>query len=181
MAEDTGTEETSDDTSTDTDVDTGTDLTPDQLQAELSRARREAAKYRNRVKQAEAEAQQLKEQGQSEAEKAVAKARDEGREEALRTANARIVSSAAIAAAAGKLANPRRAPQLIDLSDIEVDDEGNVDEKELDRRIADLLKTDPYLSADAEPKRGSGGLGARQQSTTTADPLERELRSKLGV
>ena len=149
---------------------------------ELKRARDEANKFRKRAQAAEREAAKLKEATQSETEKLIAQARDEARNETMAAANARLIRSEAIAAAAGRLANPRLAPQLLDLDGLEVDDDGNVDSSEITKRIDALLKSDPYLSADQEPpRRGSGGGGARQQDTSTVSSLEEQVRAKLGI
>jgi hypothetical protein len=148
---------------------------------ELKRARDEANKFRKRAQAAEREAAKLKEATQSETEKLIAQARDEARNETMAAANARLLRSEAIAAASGKLANPRLAPQLLDLDGLEVDEDGNVDSSELTKRIDALLKSDPYLAPSEEPtRRGSGGVGARQQSSTTGS-MESQVRAKLGI
>jgi hypothetical protein len=89
--------------------------------------------------------------------------RSQARAEAIAEANERIVRSEVKAAAAGKLNDPSDALRLLDLSQFEVDDDGNVDEDDIAEAIEDLIKKKPYLAAAQGGRRfqGSGDGGAR--------------------
>lgn len=65
----------------------------------------------------------------------------------LSKANDRILKSEIKSAAAGKLQNPALAIRLLDLSEFEVDEDGNVDEDEIAEAIDELLEREPYLAA----------------------------------
>lgn len=94
----------------------------------------------------------------------------EGRKQALAEANARIVRAEIKAAAAGKLADPTDAVAFIDASEIDVDDDGNVDEDAIADAIADLLKKKPHLAVqDGKRFKGSADGGARKGSTKSID------------
>ena len=84
---------------------------------------------------------------------------------ALARANDRIKKSEVKAAAKGVLADPGDAFKFLDLDDIEVDDDGNVDEDAIASAIADLVKQKPYLAAQGERRfRGGSDGGARKES-----------------
>lgn len=84
--------------------------------------------------------------------------------EASAAAASRIVKSEVKAAAAGQLADPADAYRFLDLSEFEVDEDGNVDEGEIADAIADLIKRKPYLAAQggAKKQHGSADGGARK-------------------
>lgn len=93
------------------------------------------------------------------------KARREAESEALSKANSRIVRSEVKAAAKGVLADPGDAFKFLDLDEIEVDDDGNVDEEAIADAIAELVKKKPYLAAQGERRfRGGSDGGARKES-----------------
>lgn len=124
--------------------------------AARKRAEREA-------KEAKAELDKIRNAGQSEQEKAIAKAKAEGTTEALKTANARILRAEIKAAAGGKLTDPADAVRLLDLSDFEVDADGEVDSKAIAKAIDQLVKDKPYLAGNGagNTTRGSADQGAR--------------------
>ncbi len=91
-------------------------------------------------------------------------ARQEAEQAALAKANTRILKAEVRAAAAGKLADPADALQLLDLTQFEVDADGEVDADEIASAIEDLIKSKPYLAATAPTTRrfqGSGDGGVR--------------------
>ena len=93
------------------------------------------------------------------------KAAREAESAALARANDRIKKSEIKAAAKGILADPADAFKFLDLDDIEVDDDGNVDEDAIASAIADLVKQKPYLAAQGERRfRGGSDGGARKES-----------------
>lgn len=143
-------------------------------------------------KAAEAEARKVRE------ELAAAKAAAEGREaehqaaieaqrvkdEALATANLKIVKANLRAAAAGKLADPSDALTFIDPSSFEVDDDGNTDEAALAAAIADLITNKPYLAAQGKRFQGDADGGARKDaipSQLTRDDLARMTPEEINT
>lgn len=100
---------------------------------------------------------------------------------ALAKANGRIVRSEIKAAAKGVLADPADAFKFIDLDQFEVDDDGNVDEGEIAKAVADLVKQKPYLAAaQGQQQRFQGGAdqGARKASQQKSE--EQQLTEELG-
>lgn len=104
-------------------------------------------------------------------EQALEAARREGETAAEKRANERLVKAELKSAAKGKLNNVADALVFIDVSSIEVGDDGEVDTGALDAAIANLLTERPYLAA-AEQKRfqgnadqGEGKSGAPKQLT----------------
>lgn len=110
-------------------------------------------------------------------ERAVAEARVQARQEVLAESNATLVRAEVIAAAVGKLRNPRLAPSLIDLDGLEVKD-GKVDAKEIAKRIDRLLEEEDYLAAAQRPRAGSGDGGTR--GTPVADSMDARIRRAAG-
>lgn len=155
----------------------GADQLGDPGKKALASMKERLRKERERRKAAETERDRLKgaggddndpEQIRSEADKA-----------ATAKANQRIVRSEVRAAAAGKLTNPRDALAFLDLSQFEVDEDGQVDEDEIADAIEDLLKERPYLGAAAkapEPRfKGSGDGGARKGTGGPKQLTEQEV------
>jgi hypothetical protein len=119
------------------------------------------------VKEAQAELEKLREASLSETERAISQARREAREEATRDLNSRLVRAEAKAVATGRLADPEDIVRYVDLSQFEVDENGNVDVKALNKEIDTLLKAKPYLAA--QRVGGDVDSGARGKVTTGND------------
>jgi hypothetical protein len=103
--------------------------------------------------------------------------RSQARAEAIAEANERIVRSEVKAAAAGKLNDPSDALRLLDLSQFEVDNDGNVDEDDIAEAIEDLIKKKPYLAAQGGKRfQGSGDGGARNGTQTPAQLTRTDLQ-----
>lgn len=100
-------------------------------------------------------------------EQAIEAAKAEARAETLTAANARILKSELRAAATGKLADPTDAALYIDLSEFDVNDDGDVDSDALTEAIADLLERKPHLAA-GKPNRfdGAADQGAKGKDVT---------------
>ena len=99
---------------------------------------------------------------------------------ALTKANGRIVRSEIKDAAKGVLADPADAFKFIDLDQFDVDDDGNVDEGEIAKAVADLVKSKPYLAAaQGQQQRFQGGAdqGARKVHQKSE---EQQLTDALG-
>jgi hypothetical protein len=99
-------------------------------------------------------------------EREAREAAEKQRDEALTTAQRRVVRSEVVARAAGKLADPSDAPALLDLDEFKLDDKGEVDSKAIDAALDDLLKRKPHLAADTKRRTGSWDGGARPGGTT---------------
>ncbi|MDX3405532.1 hypothetical protein PV708_04740 [Streptomyces sp. ME02-6977A] len=98
---------------------------------------------------------------------------------ALGRANDRIVRAEVKAAAAGKLADPGDAYRFLDLSQFEVDDDGNVDADEVSDAIEDLLKSKPYLAAQGGTKprfQGTADSGARKGTARPSQLTEADVK-----
>lgn len=101
----------------------------------------------------------------------VDKVRREALAEATRQANDRIIRSEVKAAAAGKLADPADAIRLLDLTQFEVGDDGEVDEDAITEAIDDLVKKKPYLAAQGGRRfQGSGDGGHRGDGKPKLQP-----------
>lgn len=104
-------------------------------------------------------------------ENALEAARREGETAATTAANARLVKSELRAAAKGKLSNVADALVFIDVSAIEVGEDGEVDQGALDAAIDALLSERPYLGVPEQKRfqggadQGSGKNGAPKQLT----------------
>lgn len=82
--------------------------------------------------------------------------------------------------AKGVLADPADAFRFLDVTDFEVDSDGNVDEDEIAKAVADLVKSKPYLAAaQGQQQRFQGGAdqGARK---ATHKSEEQQLTDALG-
>ncbi|MET8765855.1 hypothetical protein [Streptomyces sp. NPDC004658] len=132
---------------------------------------------------------QLRERGDGDGRKSSAKDGDQGdddaesiREQARAEARAEVwaerVEAAAVAAAAGRLANPARVAQLLgdDLADIPKDDKGRPDKDAISELIDDLLETDPYLAAPA-----TGGTGRRFQGDADSGARKKTKKSAASL
>jgi hypothetical protein len=114
---------------------------PDDLEA----LRGALANERRRRKAAEIELAKLRQQHVSDDEKALQAARDEGRAEAFKAVGLRVAAAEFRAVAAGKLADPDAALEVLDLSRF-VGDEGEIDLVGLTAivdKLAAPLRTDP--------------------------------------
>lgn len=89
------------------------------------------------------------------------------KDEALAAANDRIKRAEIRAAAAGKLNDPKDALSFLDLSTIEVSDDGEVDGDAVAAAIADLVQSKPYLAAQGKRFEGDADGGARKESGPT--------------
>lgn len=103
--------------------------------------------------------------------------RREATQQAVKAANERILKAEIKAAAAGKLADPGDALRLLDVSNFEVDADGNVDADEIAEAIDGLLRSKPYLSAQGVRRfQGSADGGARKGSREGAQLTQDDLK-----
>jgi hypothetical protein len=112
--------------------------------------------------------------------------REQAREEARAEVWNERVEAAAIAAAAGRLANPARVAALLgdDLADVPKDDRGRPDREAISELIDELLESDPYLAAPATGGtgrrfQGDADGGARKKSKKAAASLEEAITAKF--
>lgn len=147
----------------------------DAMKRERQQAKAEARELRKQLEQLQ---RQLADKDKIPDEQAIEAARREAAAEAAATANLRIVRSEVKAAATGKLIDPHDALVNIDLKQFEVDDDGTVDEREIEDAIADLIKRKPHLAAQGGPKaplpdrsQGARGNGAASTAQQFADAI----------
>ncbi len=140
-------------------------------------AERAAAKAaEKRAKAAEAELEKVRLANASAEEKAIAAAKAEGRTEALATANVRLVRAEVKAAAGGVLQDPEDAVRLLDLTEFEVDDDGEVDTKAITAAVRRLAESKPYLAVGAKPTALPGGGATPSQGFSMDDLIRRKAR-----
>lgn len=128
--------------------------------AAIKAERQRAAKAEREAKELKARLEALEAESLSETERKIAEARREASTEAIAAANARIIRAEIKAAAAGKLADPSDAIRLLDLTEFDVSDDGEVDNQAIESAIDSLVAAKPYLTATGRPA-GTGGGGAR--------------------
>ncbi|MEU1908114.1 hypothetical protein [Streptomyces hygroscopicus] len=98
---------------------------------------------------------------------------------AMAKANERIAKAEVKAAAAGKLADPGDAFRFLDLTQFEVDGDGNLDADEVAEAIDDLLTRKPYLAAQSGPTKrfqGTADSGARKGSSRPSQLTEADVK-----
>ena len=138
----------------------------------MKAARNDAKKL---AKEREAEIAELKRQlaakDKSPEENELEQARAEARAEAITAANARVIRYEVKSAAAGKLRNPALAIRLLDLSDFDVDENGDVDTEQIQEAISDLLEENPELAAQGGNASFDSGRGKhpRKKKLTKQD------------
>lgn len=106
------------------------------------------------------------------------KIRAEIRNELQAATNTRLIAAEAKAALAGKVHKPATALRLLDLSEVEVDADGNVDTQALDDLIVKLLEDEPYLAvAQGTPQRFQGKADQGPQGVAKSE--EQRLSEEL--
>jgi hypothetical protein len=84
--------------------------------------------------------------------------------------------------AAGLFKNPKHALQLLDLSDLELNDDGEYDETAVKKKADALLKESPYLGADGESDDGGSGTGSGASGGEPRNPRrKREQEARDAV
>lgn len=145
----------------------------DAMKADRNAARARAQELEARLAELEAKAQGR------EAEHAATIEAQRVRDEALSAANQRILKAEIRAAAAGKLADPADALRFIDLSSLEVGDDGATDAAAIAAAIEDLIKAKPYLSTKVARFEGGADGGVRNGQPADLQSLITEA-SKSG-
>lgn len=124
--------------------------TLDAIRAERNAARAAAQKAERQRKELQAELQELRnaeaDRNRTDEERTKEQNRRDAETAATAKANQRLLRSEIRAAAAGKLADPHDALAHLDLSQFDVNDDGDVNEEQINAAIADLLERKPYLA-----------------------------------
>lgn len=140
-------------------------------------SRSEAAKYRTRLREVEAELDEARKAQLSDAERAIDDARSQGRAEALAEVSQQLIAAEVRAAASGVLVDPDVAVHLLDLSSVEVADDGSFDTDAITAAVNELAEQKPYLAAKQQkpdlPSLGGGG-GAPAQGGQSINDLLRQ-------
>lgn len=153
----------------------GADALGDKGQKALRAMKDRVKASKKAEREAKAELERLKNSaGKTEEQLAEQQQREQREAAILNKANERIVRSEIKSAAAGKLQNPALAIRLLDLSDFEVDEDGNVDEDEIAQAIDELLEREPYLAVQSGsgPKFDSARGKRKVAKKLTAKDLE---------
>jgi hypothetical protein len=141
----------------------------DAMKADRNAARKEAREARRLLEDLQAQATRKDDSDKPDLDAI----RAEIGREAQTKANERILRSEVKAAAAGKLADPADAYKFLDLTQFEVDADGNVDETEVADAIDDLIKSKPYLAAAQGGKRFQGTADGGTRKETRPSQLTR--------
>lgn len=157
---------------------TATDDTEPVSAEELKKWKSLSRSNEKALRAAQAELDKVKQSSMSETEKAVAQARAEGRAEAMKDANTKLLHAEIRAAAASVLADPDDAVHLLDLDTF---DSENIDRRQIKSALDDLVKSKPYLSAQPGNGAGEGGARGDTQKALNGDPLLRDLERVVGA
>lgn len=177
-AADTATETTTTEATTQT-----VDTTGDDPAKEIEKWKNLARKHEDRAKsndRAAKELEALKQQTMTDVEKAAAQARSEGRTEALIEVGAKLVDAEVRAAAAGRPVDVDALLEGLDRSRF-LDDNGDANQTAI---AAWVDRVAPKPDEDTATTRSFDlGQGHRPDASTSlgGDPLERDLKRKLGI
>jgi hypothetical protein len=134
--------------------------------SELRRVRAEAAKYRKQLRQLESKvareqkASELAKMEETDRLKAIAE-EAEAKAKILKEKANTIAKRAAIISAASALNfySPQDAASMVDLGQIEVADDGTVDEQEINELVKSLVESKPYLVRGQSDSQDMAGFG----------------------
>lgn len=180
---DTATEITATVPATGANVTTTLDANLDDPAKEIAKWKELARKHEDRAKSnadAAKELDKLRQQTMSDVEKAAVLAKAEGRTEALREVGTKLVDAEVRAAAAGRNVDVDALLEGLDRSRF-LDDDGDPDVKAI---AAWVDRIAPQPDPDSgRPHAFDLGQGVRHDASTSlgGDPLERDLKAKLGI
>lgn len=127
----------------------------------------------DQLKERAKKADELEAATATELERAAGKAKAEGRTEVIEAANRRIVLSEARALAAqAKFRNPQLAVKAIDLSNVKVNEDGDVDAAAITALLDGLAKDEPYLIDAGDPPKARAKVDEGQGQTKTRKGLD---------
>lgn len=134
--------------------------------SELRKVRAEAAKYRKRLRQLESKMEKEKKEAElakmEETDRLKAIAEEaEAKAKALKEMADVVAKRAAIINTASALDfhNPKDAASIIDLGQIEVNDDGTVDEEKTMELVKSLMESKPYLIKGQQDSQDMAGFG----------------------
>jgi hypothetical protein len=132
----------------------------------------ENAKWRRQAREAQAELEKLKAAHATDAEKAVAAARIEGATEWQRKWQRAVTENVALGVLAER-GCPAAEPALkaLDLSDIDVDEEGRFDRSQVVAKVDDLMRRYPIFAAPGAAPSLPSLSGDSQHRVTNADKV----------
>lgn len=110
--------------------------------------------------------------------------REQARREASEAANTRLIRAGVKTVAADLLNDPKDALAFLDLSDYEVDENGDIDEAQVKRDLKALIADKPYLG---KAKKGDGRTGGTPnfdggtRKTSTKSSMNEFIRRGAGV
>lgn len=171
-------EEVTEDTETTDAADEVDEVVEDDPLAKLKTAltaERKARKDEERKRKAAEQALADKDKPAEEA--ALEQARREAEQQAFSRANERIVKAELRAAAAGKVSNLTALARLVDLSQIEVDDDGNPSESDILDAIEQFLADFPEFAADKSKFSGTADQGNKGKQSQKRQLTREQLKS----
>lgn len=134
-------------------------------------ARKTAERERNTLKQ------QLEAKDKPAEEAALDAARREAEQTATAKANERVAKAELRAAAAGRVSNLTALTRLVDVSQIEVDEDGNPSEDDIEDAITTFLDTFPEFAADKSKFPGTADQGTKGRQSTKSQVAREQLKS----
>lgn len=170
----------------------GTESAVADLEAEVKKWKELAQKHEGRAKEnnkAAKELEELRQKSMSEQEKAVADAKKAGYAEGLAAGASKVAAAELRAAAAGRMSD-EQVEALLEGANLSafIGEDGEVDRTRLGKFVDGIApKANEDEGADAGtarfPDLGQGARGGQTGpgSKSPADPLERDLRAKLGI
>lgn len=134
-------------------------------------ARKAAERERNTLKQ------QLEAKDKPADQAAIDEARREAEQAATEKANGRIVRAELRAAAAGKVSNLTALTRLVDVSQIEVDADGEPSADDIEDAIAQFLSDYPEFAADKSKFSGTADQGTKGKQSKERQLTREQLKS----
>lgn len=135
------------------------------------KARRDEEKKRKAAEQALADKDKPAE------EAAIEAARREAEESAQARANERIAKAELRAAAAGKVSNLGALTRLVDISQIEVDADGNPSADDIEEAVTQFLTDFPEFAVDKSKFPGTADQGSKGRQTQKRQLTREDIKS----
>lgn len=157
---------------TDTQADDTEEVVEDPAAGLKSALQKERAQNKANLKRIKELEREREDRDKSPDEKALDDARREAAAEATAKANTRLVAAEFRSAAAKRVKDPRIAAKLVDLTGIEVDDDGNVDADGITAALDALLEEYPDLAPsrfEGTADQGGRGKAAKPGQLTRED------------
>lgn len=149
----------------------------DALVAEREARRKEREERKQLRDELAALKQQLADKDKPADEAALDAARREAETAANERANERIVKAELRAAAAGKVSNLTALTRLADVSQIDVDQDGNPSADDIEDAITQFLTDFPEFAADKSKFTGSADQGSKGKQTKPGQLTQNDLKN----